>query len=487
MLTRIFAIVMTITTAIALALASVANAATVQGSLRYDGLPVTSTFTSMHSGYAGAYNWTTSQWTQGTVNLSTNSYSIPGLSTGQYNIQVRLSPNTSISDNLQRGGDLLGGISSLTISTSGTVTQNLDLSSAIRITQPLDGNALWQGSATQCPLGPAVAPTFTLVWDPVPLAASYNVNVYRRSCTALLAGDQQTVTTPSAQITQLVAQGEEYIDVSVDAQDAAHNQLSVMPFIDYLDGYSANAAFLHAATTPGGRPIHPTNSRFLAQVAHLAGQPPTFWKTDLYLSNPTTAPVTATLRFTPRDGDGTQNYAETTVNLPAGSSRTITDVLSLFPATGAGSLEVEPAVIEVSCRSYTPGTAGVAFGQGLVPIAADQTAWVGGPTQRLGTGGVSKGAFRANLALTEVWGEGVDLNVSLLDRNGTVVGQKPFSLLAFGNTQINDVVGKLGGPASIDEAQVVVEVISGGGRVGAVLSLTDNGSQDPLTVPLWRR
>jgi hypothetical protein len=106
---------------------------------------------------------------------------------------------------------------------------------------------------------------------------------------------------------------------------------------------------------------------------------------------------------------------------------------------------------------------------------------------RLGTGGVSKGAFRANLALTEVWGETVDVNVSLLDRNGTLIGQKAISLLPFGNTQINDVVGKLGGPASIDEAQVEVEVTSGGGRVGAVLSLTDNGSQDPLTVPLWRR
>jgi hypothetical protein len=39
----------------------------------------------------------------------------------------------------------------------------------------------------------------------------------------------------------------------------------------------------------------------------------------------------------------------------------------------------------------------------------------------------------------------------------------------------------------IAEAQVVVEVVSGSGRFGAVLSLVDNGSQDPSTLPLSRR
>ncbi len=485
MLTKFFVIVTAM--AVGLVAASEAGATTVQGSLRYDGLPVTNTITSMRSGFAGAYNWTTLQWTFGTVNLAANSYTIPGLSAGQYGVNVRLSPSASISDNSERAGDLYGGTSSLTVGASGTVTQNVDLFSAVHITQPLDNLSLLEGSATVCPLGPDVAPSFSLVWDPVPLAVSYNVRVNRMSCAASLGVDWQTVTTTSAQITQLAAQGEEYVIISVDAHDAAQNEISVMPFVNYLGGTSANAYFLHATTTPVGRQIHPTNSKFIAQVAHLAGQPPTFWKTDLYLSNPASTAVTATLRYTPRDGDGTQTYSETNVDLPARSSRTITDVLSLFPASGAGSLEVQPAALEVSCRTYTPGSAGGAYGQGLVPIAADQLVWAGGPTTFLGTGGVSKGAFRANLALAEVWGESVNVNVYLLDRSGTVIGQKAVSLLPFGNTQINDLVGKLGGPASIEEAQVEVEVTSGGGRVGAVLSLTDSGSQDPLTVPLWRR
>ena len=484
---RFVAIVIAFTTISAGAPAIAEGAATVQGSLRYGGLPVTSTFTTMRSGFAGAINWTTMAWTFGTVNVAANTYSIPGLAQGQYGINIRLTTSASTSDNNARAGDLSGYFSTVTVGASGTVTENMDLLNAIHITQPLANSSVLQGSPTVCPLGPAAATAFTLVWDPVPLATSYYVNVYRRSCTALITGEQQIVTATSAQITQLAVQGEEYVELSIDAYDASQRELSTRPFVDYLGGTSVNAYYLHASTTPVGRQIHPTNSKFVVQVAHLAGKPPTFWKTDLYLSNPASTDVTAKLRFTPRDADGTQTYSETTVQLPARASRTIADVLSLFPATGAGSLEVEPAAVEVSCRTYTPGAAGGLSGQGLVPVSDDQVAWVGGPTVRLGTGGVSKGTFRANLALAEVWGESVTMDVLLLDRTGTVVGQASVPLLPFGNTQINDVVGALGGPSTIDEAQVEIEVSGGNGRVAAVLSLTDNGSQDSLTIPLWRR
>ena len=472
----------------ALCLAASAGAGAIQGLLRYNGQPATSTFgTAMRSGFAGAYNWTTLQWTIGTVDVAGNSYSIPNLAAAQYSVQVRLSPSASISDAVERGGDLYGGASSVTVGGSGTVTKDLDLLSAVHIVQPLDNLTVLQGSASVCPLGPEAPASFTLAWDPVPHAATYSVRVGHMSCAAALAWDWQNVTGTSAPVTQLTAEGEQYVMVYVDAYDAAQTELSVTPFVDYLGGTSANAYWVHAATTQVGRPIHPTNSKFIAQVAHLPGQSPTFWKTDLYLTNPASNAVTAKLRFTPRDSDGTQTYSETTVALPARASRTVADVLSLFPASGAGSLEVEPAALEVSCRTYTPGAAGGTYGQGLLPVATDQLVWSGGPTTLLGSGAVSKGAFRANLALVEVWGESVDVNVYLLDRTGTVVGQKAVPLLPFGNTQINDVVGKLGGPATIEEAQVEVEVTGGNGRVAAVLSITDNSSQDPLTLPLWRR
>jgi hypothetical protein len=64
---------------------------------------------------------------------------------------------------------------------------------------------------------------------------------------------------------------------------------------------------------------------------------------------------------------------------------------------------------------------------------------------------------------------------------------KTGSLYPFGTTQINDVVAALGGPATMTEGQVTVDVLSGAGHVGAVLTLVDNGSNDPTTLFLVRR
>lgn len=470
----------------ALVLTSIAEAATVQGALRYGGLAVSATFTTMTSGGAWAYETTSQTWTYGTVSIAGNSYSISGVGPGTYQITVRLSTQDVGQNNLPSARDLWAFVPSLSVGSEATITRDLDLNYAPHVTQPLDNATTWTGSCSACPGGAEVATTFTLAWDPVPLATSYRVTIRRWSCTDLLASEDVTPTGTSTQITQQTVAGEAHILVSVNAF-AGTTQITVQPYVDYTNCSWQTQAF-HAAGSQAGRQTHPTNSRFLPQVAHLAGVSPSFWKTDLFLTNPTTSAVTVKLRFTPRDVDGTQTYYASQVDLPASASRTITDVLDTsFHASGAGSLEVEPATVEVACRNYTPGSGPGLYGQGFLPIGADQIIWLGGPAQRLGTGGVAKGSYRANLSLTEVWGESVDLLVKLLDRDGTQIGEQTVSLLPFGTTQINDVVGKLGGPATIAEAQVVVEVTSGAGRVGAVLSLVDNGSQDPSTLPLSRR
>jgi len=470
----------------ALVLTSVAEAATVQGALRYGGLSVSATFTTMTSGGAFAYETTSQVWTYGTVNIAGNTYSISGVNPGTYQLMVRLSPHDVGQENLPSAGDLWAYLPSLSVGSETTITRDLDLNYAPHVTQPLDNATGWTGSCSACPTGAGVAGTFTLAWEPVPLATSYRVTIRRWSCTELLASEEVTPATTSTQITQQTVAGETQIFVNIDAFAGAI-QITVQPYVSYTSCSLQTHAF-HAVGSTAGRQTHPTNSRFLPQVAHLAGVSPSFWKTDLFLTNPTTSAVTVKLRFTPRDVDGTQTYQESQVDLPAGASRTITDVLDTsFHVSGAGSLEVEPATVEVACRNYTPGAGPGLYGQGFLPIGADQTIWVGGPAQRLGTGGVAKGSYRANLSLTEVWGESVNLVVKLFDRDGAAIGERAVSLLPFGTTQVNDVVGQLGGPTIIAEAQVVVEVVSGSGRFGAVLSLVDNGSQDPSTLPLSRR
>jgi hypothetical protein len=86
-----------------------------------------------------------------------------------------------------------------------------------------------------------------------------------------------------------------------------------------------------------------------------------------------------------------------------------------------------------------------------------------------------------------VWGESANVLVTVLDRDGAVLGTKAIGLQPFGTTQLNDVVGQVGGLATLAEGQVTVEVTSGGGRVISALSLVDAVSQDPTTLELEPR
>ena len=68
-----------------------------------------------------------------------------------------------------------------------------------------------------------------------------------------------------------------------------------------------------------------------------------------------------------------------------------------------------------------------------------------------------------------------------------LVGATEVSLPPFGTNQLNDVVNRVGGPASLSEGQVTVEVSSGEGRVIAVLSVVDQVTGDPTTLALEAR
>ncbi len=465
--------------------ASGAEAATVQGTMSYDGISPRTVMPTLAYGVVGAYNFSLGTWTFGTVNLATDSYVVSGLAPGEYGIYVRLSDTVVSQAVLPVAGSLYGSVS-VTLAGEETLTQPVELGYVVHLIQPLDAASAWVGGCGACSSGAEVPTTFTLAWKPVPHATSYTVTVRRWSCTSELATEQHTTAATTLAISQGTTDGEKFLLISVAGFGGA-KLLTVMPYVAYT-GCSWQVFAFHAPAAGGGRPIHPTDSRFIPQIAHLQGNPPSFWKADLFLTNPTSAAVRATLRFTPRDADGLVNYREAELDLPARASRVVRDVLdTLFHASGAGSLEVQPAALEVACRVYTPGAGPGLYGQGFVPIDSNGTAWLAGPSARLGTGGVFKGTFRSNLALVEVWGEPVTLRVVLLDRNGTVLGEKTVALKGFGNTQLNDVVGTLGGPSTLEEAQVEVEVLSGGGRVGAALSVVDNGSQDPSTFPLVRR
>lgn len=465
-----------------------AGASKVEGSFSYDGEAVSTVFPSFQYASAAAWNNGSSQWVRGTVDLGAGTYEVDGLAAGTWYVVVLVGPQDFAGRVTVWSNEVIGWETGFEVNDGATMTLDLECVYAYHITQPLDSGAVWPGSITDCPYGPPVADTFTFAWDPVPRAASYEVVVQRYSCGGSLASETSTPAALSVEIQQGQVAGEAFMTVEVRAWSSASELLTVVPYVRYGNG-SGQSAYLHGSGGGGsGRFPHPSSSVFVPQIAHLPGVPPSVWSSDLILTNPTASPIAATLTFTPRDADGSTNFQTTSVTVPAGACRVFADVLSAtLASSGAGSLEVSPATLEVTSRISTPRTGGGTYGQGYPAVGPDDVVYVGGPSTTLGAGGVSKGTTRTNLALVETWGESVTLTVRLTDRDGVELGTKTVNLDPYGNTQINDLVGQLGGPSTIAEGQVTVSVTSGGGRVAAVLSVVDQGSQDPTTLRLVRR
>ncbi len=305
-------------------------------------------------------------------------------------------------------------------------------------------------------------------------------------CDGLLTTETLDTTSLSVAIHQGVAPREAELLVRLRAISAGDRQLTIPPHISYDNG-SADGTYFHPSEADE-RAVHPTSSVFVPQVAHLPGVAPSFWTSDLILTNPTASDALINLTYTPRDANGLTDYFTATVTVPAHASRVLADVVgSVFHQAGAGSLEVSPSAVVVVSRIATPASAGGTYGQGFPAVTPDQAASLTGSVTSLLAGGVAKGAFRSNLVLTEVWGEAVSLEVRLSDRDGASLGTTAVTLEPFETTQINDVVGKVAGLSSLTEGQVLVTVTAGSGKVAAVLSMVDSTSQDPTTIVLQPR
>jgi len=464
--------------------AAAAAATTLEGTVTYGDLPLGDTFPGLTHGVAAAYDNSTDQWVYGTADPATGTYRIDGLTNRQWFVRV-LFGNRESTSLLPMSGDVTG-YDTVTVTDQQTITLDLEGWLAYHVLQPLDSTHTWQGSITQCPLGPGIASTFTLAWDSVPRAARYRVTVQHLSCDGLLSQDQIETESLSVAVHQGTAPGETQLSIQLSAFSETGRALTVAPAIQYENG-SAQGILVHPSGD-SGRAVHPAGSVFVTQVAHLPGVAPSFWTSDLILTNPTASDVAVTLTYTPRDADGLSDYDTATVTVPAGSCRVVADVVdSLFHQTGAGSLEVLPSTVRVDSRIATPASGGGTYGQGFPAVSPDEAASLTGPVTTLGAGGVAKGVFRSNLVLTEVWGESVTAEVELLDRDGASLGTSTIALQPFSTTQINDIVGQVAGLGSLSEGQVVVTVTAGSGRLAGALSMVDGTSQDPTTIALQPR
>ena len=473
-LTTSFSVVM-----VALSCAFV-DAATISGRFTYDGVDVTDVFGPPLTGVVRAHDFTTDTDVTGTVDVDAGSYAVTGVPVGDGAVLLEIDRGNPPDGSAEEPGDLESIWGYYTITDADQdLEMDLQMRYMLHATAPVNTAGQLDGYASQCPSGPQVGDVFTLVWDPVPRATTYNVQVLRFDCDYTFTGDWLTTTANSIEI-EFGTAGEDFIKIQFFVAGQNATDLATWPFLQYLDAW-ANGFLLHGG---GGsqpeRSVHPPDSYFIPAVANAGGAQGTYWTTDLTVFNPVGSPRTVEAFYTPRGSDGTTDYVAADLELGPSSSTTWENVVgTVFGTSGAGSLEVRGGDIIVSSRTSTPGLEGGSYGQGIPPLApyhiiradAAPVQWAGGV--------VRSPAYRTNLGLCEVWGEAAEVRVSLWNQDGSPAGDRTINLPPFGNTQINDLPQTLGALDQMDNGMVAVEILGGDGRVGAYLSIVDNITGDP--------
>ena len=259
---------------------------------------------------------------------------------------------------------------------------------------------------------------------------------------------------------------------------------------------------------PAGRNTPPDDALIVAAVAHAEGANDSLFESDVRITNLAPEAQRYRLAFTPSGTDGTQSGDSTEIEVEAGGTTALDDILASFFGSGnggaiTGTLEIRPLNASTSATAVTTsnGTLGAerttvassrtynvtpngTFGQ-FVP-AMPFASFIGktnsaGAKNILSLQQIAQSAdYRTNFGFVEGSGEPADLLVSVFGTSGTRIAQIPVSLQAGEHKQLNQLLATNG--ITLSDGRVEVEVTSDTGRVTAYASVLDAKTNDPLLV-----
>ncbi|MCU0233619.1 MAG: hypothetical protein MUE90_06240 [Thermoanaerobaculales bacterium] len=464
----------------ALAAGTIASAATVTGSFSYDGVAVAAVHSDIQAAVVRTYDYGTGHSTWGTVDLGAATYRIEDVPAGNdVLVQLELDRSQPANNDGYDGGDLIGYKLISVASASDALSVDISLRSVLHFSSPLDSSSAIDGSFGACPVGGAVDSPVTVRWDAVPRATSYSVSVRRQRCDhSIIESTPSQQSTTEISVTLGTAPNEDHVAVWLECSGSSGDSLCFMPYLGYSDAFAQIYAF-HARGAATGRGTDHEDGYFLPAVANLAGVAPTYWSSSLTVVNLDDSTQDVELVLTPQDVDGWTEYESRTVVIPALTARRWDNVmLSLFAATGAGSLEVRGHDLAISSRTSTPAPAGGSYGLG-VPVLAENDLLSSPDAREAFAGGVAESAaWRTNLGLCEVAGRLVQVKVTVYDESMNALGSRNIDLTPYENTQVNRVVRDLTDRSSLSNGIVGVEVVFGSGKVAAYLTVIDATTGD---------
>jgi len=207
------------------------------------------------------------------------------------------------------------------------------------------------------------------------------------------------------------------------------------------------------------------------------------WRSDVRVFNPSTTPITATLRFYPQGAASAPIVRQ--ISVAAGEVQAMDNLLeTLFGVTNtAGALHIETAnesSLVVTARTYDQRPSGT-YGQFIPAIVQDEAAGLGErPLQVLQL--EQSASFRSNLGLAEVSGQPVTVQITAIVPNAAASPVRTETLAANEFRQLNGILAQMN-VAPAYNARIVIRVVGGNGRVTAYGSMVDNLTQDPTYIP----
>jgi len=246
------------------------------------------------------------------------------------------------------------------------------------------------------------------------------------------------------------------------------------------------------------------DSLIIPAVAHTAGANGSMFESDIRLANTSAQTMKYQVFFTPSGVDGTQKGSATTIQVDAGATMALDDILATFFGAGSdgkgvtGMMEIRPITTSSTTASLTSSgrgrttvassrtynvTENGTFGQFIPAIPYSQFIAKSASATRavLSLQQISQSAnYRMNFGLVEASGEPVSVLLSVFDDKNKKVAEIPKSLQASEHRQFNSLLAENG--LTLENGRVEVEVTSPTGRVTAYASVVDNRTNDPLLV-----
>jgi photosystem II stability/assembly factor-like uncharacterized protein len=216
-------------------------------------------------------------------------------------------------------------------------------------------------------------------------------------------------------------------------------------------------------------------------VALTEGAEGSFFVTDLEINNAGASAMTFRLTFVPRGAGKISTLVSDNFTLNAGRSVRYDNVLSglfgLDSGVGAVVMTCTSDTAILMSRTFTQTDNGT-YGQSIPGYHTSRLNSGPGPVRILFM--TENGEYRSNLGIMNATDAENHITYELFDAHGVSLGTGDVTLQAWGNTQVNRVLGE---GANVDAAYIDVWSETEGGLFTCYGSVLDNLSNDPTTVP----